>query len=203
MISLGRKSSFRANTRGRIIIIFTLTPVFHACKGWKLPKISVFTYVPADFPFFQITDDFIPCFPRSSSEETNTNLEGSIFTGSSILLHPFQMTKPMYSLLSCKHYLMMFSFNLVPSYSAEILSSGLILHIHLTTLPSFLFSFITSSFLTDQTSLKYGIMLPTHAEYNLLFAPNGKPPLANKDTKPPNLLHPLLILVITLSLAPL
>ena len=39
-------------------------------------------------------------------------------------------------------------------------------------------------------------MLLTHAEYHLPFAPKGKP---NKSTKSLNLLHPLLILVITKS----
>ena len=39
-------------------------------------------------------------------------------------------------------------------------------------------------------------MLLMHAEYHLPFAPKGKP---NKSTKSLNLLHPLLILVITKS----
>ena len=42
-------------------------------------------------------------------------------------------------------------------------------------------------------------MLRTRVEYNLSFATKGKSLLANKGTKSLNLLHPLLILVITLS----
>ena len=45
-------------------------------------------------------------------------------------------------------------------------------------------------------------MLRTHAEDNLSFAPKGKSPLAKKDTKSLNLLHPLLIFVTTLSIKP-
>ena len=39
-------------------------------------------------------------------------------------------------------------------------------------------------------------------EYNLPFAPKGKPLLLSKDTKSLNLLHTPLTLVITLSSAP-
>ena len=42
-------------------------------------------------------------------------------------------------------------------------------------------------------------MLHTHAEYNLAFAPKGKPLLVCKGFRSLNLNHPLLILVITLS----
>ena len=48
-----------------IIIIFVLMSVFYACRGWtvsyaRLPSIPVFSYVLADFPFFQITSDYLP-----------------------------------------------------------------------------------------------------------------------------------------------
>ena len=45
-------------------------------------------------------------------------------------------------------------------------------------------------------------MLRTHKEYNLLFGPKAKPLPVTKDTKSLKLLHPVLILVITLSTAP-
>ena len=44
-------------------------------------------------------------------------------------------------------------------------------------------------------------MLRTYAECNLPFAPKGKPLLAQKGIKSLNLHHPLLILVIPLSIA--
>ena len=103
------------------------------------------------------------------------------------------------SLLTCKHSLILFSFRLVLSSSLEILSSGLPLHFHLNMLVSFFSSLITSSFSTGQVSLTYSITLHTHVEYNLSFAPKGKPLWANKGTKSLDLFHPLLILVITLS----
>ena len=53
-----------------------------------------FTLVLHDFPFFQITSDYlILCFLRSPSGETTTNLEGSIFTTPIILFNSFQMKK--------------------------------------------------------------------------------------------------------------
>ena len=97
---------------------------------------------------------------------------------------------------------MLFNFSLVLSPTAKILSSGLTLHIHLTILGSFLSSLITS-FLNGQVSLPYNITLRTLAEYNLPLAPNGKPLLVKKGIKSLNLHHPLLILVIALSNAPL
>ena len=48
--------------------MIVLISVFHACMDWtvsyeRLPSISVFSYVLADFSFFQITSDYlIPCF---------------------------------------------------------------------------------------------------------------------------------------------
>ena len=50
--------------------------------------------------------------------------------------------------LSCKHSLMLFNFSLVLSSSAEILSSDLTLHNHLTILAPFLSSMLTFSSLT-------------------------------------------------------
>ena len=64
---------------------------------------------------------------------------------------------------------MLFKFSLVLHSSAEILSSDLTLHIHLTILVWFISSLITSSSLTDQVSHPYNIMLHTHAEHNLPF----------------------------------
>ena len=52
------------------------------------------------------------------------------------------------SLLSCKHSLMLFSFNLVLLFSAEILSSCLTFQVHLAIFTSFLSRLITSSSLT-------------------------------------------------------
>ena len=106
------------------------------------------------------------------------------------------------SLLSSKHSFMLFNFSLVLSSSAEVLSSCLLFNIYLIILTSFLSSLIACSSLTGQVSLSYSITLCTYTENNLTIAPKGKPLLANKGTKYPNLLHPLLILVIPLSTAP-
>ena len=82
--------------------------------------------------------------------------------------------------LSCKHFLILFNFSLVLS-SFKIISSDLTLHIHLTTLALFLSSLITSSSLTDQV---VNSLIPcTHAEHDLVFAPQGKPLLVNNKTK--------------------
>ena len=60
-------------------------------------SISVLT----DFPFFQMTSDYLnPRFLRSPSGETTTNLEVSTFTAPSTFFHSFQMTKKHCSLLS-------------------------------------------------------------------------------------------------------
>ena len=98
------------------------------------------------------------------------------------------------SLLSCKHFLMLFDISLILSSVAEILSPGRTLHIYLTIIALFLSSLITSSSLTGHMSLPYSITLPSHAEYKLSFAPKGI--LSKEGTKSLNLLHPLLILVI-------
>ena len=84
------------------------------------------------------------------------------------------------SLISYKYFLMLVNFSLFLSYSPEILSSGLTLHIHLSILASLLSGLINSSSLNSQISFPYSRALCTHAEYNLLFAPKGKPLLANK-----------------------
>ena len=75
---------------------------------------------------------------------------------------------------------MLFNLSLAPSSSEEIQSWGLIVHIHLAILAIFLSSLTTSSSLTDQLSLSYDIVLRTHAEYTLPFAPKDKSLLANK-----------------------
>ena len=47
----------------------------------RLPNISIFSYVLADLPFFQITSDYlIPCFPWSPFGESFAILEESTFT---------------------------------------------------------------------------------------------------------------------------
>ena len=94
------------------------------------------------------------------------------------------------------------NFSLVLHSSAEILSSGPTLDIHLIVLASSVFSLIASFSLTEQVSLPYNITLCTHAEYNVTFALKEKPLLANKGVKSLNLPYPLLILVIALSTAP-
>ena len=92
--------------------------------------------------------------------------------------------------------LMLFSFIVVLSFSAEIRSSGLTLHVYLTILASSLSYLITFSYLTGQVSFPYRIALCTHAKCTLPFAPKSKL-LVNKGTKSRNLHHPLLILNCT------
>ena len=79
--------------------------------------------------------------------------------------------------------------------TSNVISSG-----HLTILASFFPSLITSSSLTGQVSFPGSVRLRTHGGYNLPFASKGKPLLTYNSL---NLLHPLLVLVITLSNAPL
>ena len=74
------------------------------------------------------------------------------------------------SLLSCRHSLMLFSFNLVLLFSAEILSSCLTFQVHLAIFTSFLSRLITSSSLTGQVSFPHNITLRTHAKQNLFFS---------------------------------
>ena len=102
----------------------------------------------------------------------------------------------------CKHSLMLLNFDLVQSSSTEILSSGLVFHIHLTILASFLSSLITSSSLTGQVSFSYSKTACTHAEYLPFLLLKTKLLLANKGTKYLNSHHLLLILVTTLSNTP-
>lgn len=102
------------------------------------------------------------------------------------------------SLLFCKNSFMFFNFSLVLNFPKEILSSCLMLHIHLTILVSFISSQIKSSS-TGQVSLPCSITVYTHLEYNLPVVPKGKPLLANRDTESVNFHHLFLIIVITLS----
>ena len=97
---------------------------------------------------------------------------------------------------------MLFNFSLARNYAAEVLSSGLTLDIHQIILASLPSSLITSFSLTGQISVSYNVRLHTHAEYSLSFASKGKPLLANKDTNFLNLLHQLLLLFVTLWVAP-
>ena len=102
------------------------------------------------------------------------------------------------SVLSCKHSLMLFNFNLFLSPNAKILSSWFSSnHPCITPLQSnhfFVFNW--------QTSIPCSITISTHAKYNLPFAPKDKPLIANKGTKSLTLHHPHLILGIGLSNAP-
>ena len=75
------------------------------------------------------------------------------------------------SLLSCKHSFIP-PLSLVLSSSSGIISSCLTLHVNLIILASFFSRVITSS-LTGQALLLCSIMLCTHAEYYLSFAPNS------------------------------
>ena len=81
-------------------------------------------------------------FYRLSSRETTTNLKSSTFTQSSSILSRYSNHC---SLLSCKHFLILFNISLVPSSSTETLSLGLKLHMPLNILTPFLPSLITSS----------------------------------------------------------
>ena len=170
----------------------------------KTSSISVFNYVLADFPFLSFRSLLLTSFhvflgcPMGKLPLTLMVLHLLDEAFTSILSKwPKQC-----SFLSCKYFLMLFNFSLVLSSSAKILSSGLMLHIYLTILALFLSSLITSSSLVDQVSLATRIILCTHAEYNLPFAPKGNILLVNKDTKTLNLHHQILILDITLSSAP-
>ena len=100
------------------------------------------------------------------------------------------------SLSILETFLHVLNSNLVPSSSAEILSSGLTLHIHLTIFASFLSSQITSSSSTVLVYLRYSITLHTLAKYSLSLALEGKPLLTNKGNKSLILHHPPLILVV-------
>ena len=71
------------------------------------------------------------------------------------------------------------------------------LHMHLTIFVSFLPSLLRFFSLTGQNP--YSIMLHTHTEYNLYFAPKGKPLPAKKGTESLNLHHLLLILLVIAS----
>ena len=158
----------------------------------------VFSYVLADLPSIQVTSHcLIPCIPRSSSGETTGTLVGSTFTTPSTHFYSSILsTRPNHrSLLSCKHSIVLFNFGLVLRFSAEILSAALTLHIHLTTLLSFLSSLITFSLFTGQVQLPYSITLHTHAEYNQHFTCKGKPLLSEFTSSTPD---PF----ITLSVAP-
>ena len=70
-------------------------------------------------------------------------------------------------ILGCKHCLVLFNCILFLSSPGELLSSGILLHNHLTILAPFLSSLITSSSLTGQVSLIWH-STNTQAEYNLI-----------------------------------
>ena len=180
-------------TRDTIVIIFVLTPSFHALWWTVLSDFQTFlllakslltllSFISHLITTFHV---FLGCHLRKLPLTLKVlYLRDQAF--SSIL-----SSRPNHcSLLSCKHCFMLFNFSLV-----------LTLLIYLTILASFLSSLITCSSLTGQDWLPYSITLNTHAEHDLPFASKGKPPLANKGTKSLNLLHLLLILVTTVSTA--
>ena len=167
----------------------------------KLPSISASAQVLSDFLFFQFTSDFlIPCFPMSFSVEATANLEG----------YPQLLDQALSSILA-KSPNLYFSILYTFPHAVQFQSTPKFLYrnilrpsvaCHLTILASVFFSLITTSTLTDHVSLPNSVMLRTHAEYNMSFAPKGKSLLAKKGTKSLNLLHPFLIFVTTLSIAP-
>ena len=71
--------------------------------------------------------------------------------------------------LSWKHSLMIFNFNGVRNFSAEILSLDETLQIRLTFLVSFFSSLLKSSTFTGQASLLYSIRPHAYAKYNLFL----------------------------------
>ena len=93
--------------------------------------------------------------------------------------------------------------SLILSSSGEMLSSGLTKHINLTIIHHLTTSIIPLQydhiFLFNWPSLASLTSIKQHY-VNLPFASKGKPLLANKSTESLNLLHPILILVITLSI---
>ena len=97
--------------------------------------------------------DLIPCFSTSYTEDTINKFEDSM-----LLYEAFSSIFSGWinncSLLSSKHFLMLFNFCLVLTFSAEIISWGLALPINLTILVSVLFSLIISTFLTGQVPIK-------------------------------------------------
>ena len=85
----------------------------------KLPYISAFSYVLADFLFFQITSDcLIPCFFRSFSKETTTKLRflHLLYRALSSIL---SRRPNHWSFLSCEYSPMIFNFSLVLSSCLE------------------------------------------------------------------------------------
>ena len=159
------------------IIKFVLISVFNACMGWldsyvKLPSISVFGYILADFPFFQITFDHFHVFLGQSLGKLPLTLKVLHLLDQA--LSSIQSRWPNNSiLLSCKHFHILFNFSLIGSSSAQLLFSDLMLDIHLTILSFHCFCRITSSSLNGKVSLPYSITLRC-VKYNLLSAAKGK-----------------------------
>ena len=141
--------------------------VFHACmvstvSYGRLPSISIFWLVFADFPFFQITSDYLILeFSRSFSKETTTNLIH-------LLDQAFSSIVPRWPnhdrLLSCKNSLVLFSFSLFLSF----LCRNRIPRLNVAHPSNH--NVITSFSLTSQFLLSHGIALCTHVEYNQPFS---------------------------------
>ena len=142
----------------------SFTSVLLFFMGWKisykkLMKAFVFSQVLADFPFFQITFDyFILRLPALSLGKLPLTLKVLYLVDQTF--SSFLSRRPNHSILQCyKHSLMLFSFSLILSSSAEILSSKLTLHIHQRIIRSFLSSLIMSSSLIGQVVLPFSTAL--------------------------------------------
>ena len=104
----------------RFILMFSMLAWDGRIFMKNLPNISVFSYILANFHFFQITSDyFFPCFHRSPSGEIITNPEGSKFNFQALSSTPFSWTNYRtllsFYLLSCKWYILLFNLSLIVS----------------------------------------------------------------------------------------
>ena len=167
-----KNQSFRKSNTDIIIIIVLLTSVFHACMGWtvsyeRCTTISFFV----DFPFRSILNNSGHVFLNSPLGKLLLTLK--VVPSSNLALSSILSRWPnQCSFLSCKHSFMFFNFNLVLIPSATILFTGLMLHIHLAILASFLCILIASPLLTVQVSLPYSI-ISRHWPFNYMPGPSS------------------------------
>ena len=133
--------------------IFVLTTFVYVCVVWtvsyeKLPSISVFSYILVYFLSFAsllITSFHVrPLWKLLLTSKVLHLLDQAL---SSILS---RWSDHCSLFLSCKHFLILVSFSLILISFVEILSSGLVLHIHVTIFASFLSTLITYFSLTLQ-----------------------------------------------------
>ena len=131
--------------------IFVLTTFLYVCVVWtvsyeKLPSISVFSYILAyflSFGSFLITSFHVrPLWKLLLTSKVLHLLDQAL---SSILS---RWSDHCSLFLSCKHFLILVSFSLILISFVEILSSDLVLRIHVTIFASFLSTRITSFSLT-------------------------------------------------------